>query len=64
MKGLYRKALAGEIAHFTGVSDPYEPPAAPEVVLQTDREEPEASLASIRGFLAERGLAAASRRAA
>ena len=64
VKGLYRKALAGEIAHFTGVSDPYEPPAAPEVVLQTDREEPEASLASIRGFLAERGLAAASRRAA
>ena len=64
VKGLYRKALAGEIAHFTGVSDPYEPPAAPEVVLQTDREEPEESLASIRGFLAERGLAAASRRAA
>jgi sulfate adenylyltransferase len=64
VKGLYRKALAGEIAHFTGVSDPYEPPAAPEVVLQTDREEPEASLASILSFLAERGLAAAPRRAA
>ncbi|HKB75475.1 MAG TPA: adenylyl-sulfate kinase [Myxococcales bacterium] len=64
VKGLYRKALAGEIAHFTGVSDPYEPPAAPEVVLQTDREEPETSLASIVGFLAERGLTAAPRRAA
>jgi sulfate adenylyltransferase len=64
VKGLYRKALAGEIAHFTGVSDPYQPPAAPEVVVHTDREEPEASLAAIVGFLAERGLAAAQRRAA
>jgi len=64
VKGLYRKALAGEIAHFTGVSDPYEPPASPEVVLQTDREDPEASLASILTYLGERGLAAAPRRAA
>ena len=64
VKGLYRKALAGEIAHFTGVSDPYEPPASPEVVLQTDREDPEVSLASILAYLAERGLAAAPRRAA
>ena len=64
VKGLYRKALAGEIAHFTGVSDPYQPPAAPEVVVHTDREEPEVSLSSILAYLAERGLAAASRRAA
>ena len=64
VKGLYRKALAGEIAHFTGVSDPYQPPAAPEVVVHTDREEPEASLSAILAYLAERGLAAASRRAA
>ena len=64
VKGLYRKALAGEIAHFTGVSDPYEPPPSPEVVLQTDREDPEVSLASILAYLAERGLAAAPRRAA
>ena len=64
VKGLYRKALAGEIAHFTGVSDPYQPPAAPEVVVHTDREEPEVSLAAILGFLTERGLAAATRRAA
>ena len=64
VKGLYRKALAGEIAHFTGVSDPYESPASPEVVLQTDREDPEVSLASILAYLAERGLAAAPRRAA
>jgi adenylyl-sulfate kinase len=37
-KGLYAKALAGEIAHFTGVSDPYEPPVAPELVLHTETE--------------------------
>jgi adenylylsulfate kinase len=34
-KGLYKKALRGEIAHFTGVSDPYEPPEDPELVLDT-----------------------------
>ncbi|MDX2090416.1 MAG: adenylyl-sulfate kinase [Kofleriaceae bacterium] len=38
VKGLYRRALAGEIAQFTGVSDPYEPPAAPALELRTDRE--------------------------
>jgi adenylylsulfate kinase len=38
-KGLYRKALAGEIAQFTGVSDPYEPPPSPEVVCHTDGTE-------------------------
>jgi len=38
VKGLYRKALAGEIKEFTGVSDPYEAPIDPEVVVETDRE--------------------------
>lgn len=37
-KGLYRKALAGELPHFTGISDPYEPPLRPEVTVRTDRE--------------------------
>lgn len=37
-KGLYAKALAGELPQFTGVSDPYEPPAAPEVTVDTDRQ--------------------------
>jgi adenylyl-sulfate kinase len=37
-KGLYAKALAGEITHFTGISDPYEPPQAPEIVLPTDTQ--------------------------
>jgi adenylylsulfate kinase len=40
VKGLYKKAFDGEIEHFTGVSDPYEPPAAPDLVLDTDEEEP------------------------
>ena len=37
-KGLYAKALAGELPQFTGVSDPYEPPESPEAVVDTDRE--------------------------
>ncbi len=43
VKGLYKKAYAGEIEHFTGVSDPYEPPAAPDLALKTDEEEPQES---------------------
>jgi len=47
VKGLYRKALAGEIKNFTGVSDPYEPPVNPELALRTDTEKPGASAARI-----------------
>jgi adenylylsulfate kinase len=43
VKGLYKKAFAGEIEQFTGVSDPYEPPNAPDLVLKTDEEAPEES---------------------
>lgn len=43
VKGLYEKALAGEIEQFTGISDPYEPPADPEVVLKTENEKPHES---------------------
>jgi adenylylsulfate kinase len=55
-KGLYRRALAGEIAHFTGVSDPYEPPARPDVVVRTDAEPVAASAARILDHLRARGL--------
>jgi len=55
-KGLYRKALAGEIQAFTGISDPYEPPLAPEVTLHSDRESPEASLEKIWTALERFGL--------
>jgi adenylyl-sulfate kinase len=47
VKGLYKKARRGEVQRFTGVSDPYEPPAAPEVVVRTDRESREACVARI-----------------
>ena len=40
VKGLYKLAFKGEIQNFTGVSDPYEPPLTPEVVVETDRETP------------------------
>jgi adenylyl-sulfate kinase len=53
VKGLYRKALAGEIANFTGVSDPYEEPLHPEVVVNSGTESPEQSLAKILAKLEE-----------
>jgi len=56
VKGLYRKALAGELANFTGVSDPYEPPSNPEVVVRSDQESVDESLSRILGVLATRGL--------
>jgi adenylylsulfate kinase len=55
VKGLYKKALAGEIQCFTGVSDPYEEPISPEVVLNTDRETVEASAAKVIKCLEELG---------
>jgi adenylyl-sulfate kinase len=50
-KGLYAKALAGEIKNFTGVSDPYEKPVAPEVTVSTGTETIEESVAKITNYL-------------
>lgn len=47
VKGLYEKALAGEIDNFTGISDPYEEPFAPDVIVETDTESVDESLAKI-----------------
>ena len=47
VKGLYAKALRGEIPNFTGVSDPYEEPLNAEVVLETDKETEAESLAKL-----------------
>jgi len=55
VKGLYKKALAGEIENFTGVSDPYEEPEAAEVVCHTDRETPQESAGKVIAILEERG---------
>jgi adenylyl-sulfate kinase len=54
-KGLYKKAMAGEISGFTGVDDPYEAPERPELVLDTMVETPEESLANVLAKLAELG---------
>ncbi len=54
-KGLYKKAMAGEIKGFTGVDDPYEVPESPELVLDTMVETPEESLRSVLARLQELG---------
>ena len=55
VKGLYKKALAGELKGFTGVSDPYEPPLNHELTVATGRETAQESLARLLGRLEERG---------
>ena len=55
VKGLYAKAIKGEIANFTGVSDPYEAPLTPEVVVHTAEESEEESLMKVVAALQERG---------
>ena len=54
-KGLYKKALAGEISRFTGVSDPYEPPHAAEITLDTSTLDLRASVERVKNKLAELG---------
>jgi len=56
VKGLYKKALAGELKGFTGVSDPYEEPLAPEVVIESNRETVEYSVTKILRELERRQL--------
>jgi len=53
VKGMYKKALAGEIPQFTGVSDPYEEPTEPEVIVETDRLSPEEAMRVILGRLTD-----------
>ena len=56
VKGLYARAFAGEISDFTGVSDPYEPPSSPELVIRTEEESPEESAQHVLDALEELGL--------
>jgi adenylyl-sulfate kinase len=56
VKGLYRRALAGEIDNFTGVSDPYEPPDEPDVVVRSDQESVEDGIDRVLTRLQELGL--------
>lgn len=55
VKGMYAKALAGEIENFTGVSDPYEEPENPEIVCHTAEETVDQSVAKIIAYLEEHG---------
>ena len=55
VKGLYKRARAGEIKNFTGISDPYEPPLNPTIECRTDLEELEESVAKIFNKLEELG---------
>jgi adenylylsulfate kinase len=55
VKGLYAKALSGEITGFTGVSDPYEPPQSPEIYLDTMNQSPDESLQLVLNELADMG---------
>jgi adenylylsulfate kinase len=56
VKGLYAKAMKGEIPQFTGVSDPYEAPETPEVELVTEHEELEESVAKVLAYLEQNGF--------
>jgi adenylylsulfate kinase len=55
VKGLYKKALAGEIKNYTGIDDPYEEPRNPEIILDTDRETAEESAEKVIRKLEELG---------
>jgi adenylyl-sulfate kinase len=57
VKGMYKRALAGEIRNFTGVDDPYEPPYAPELVIETAAETERQSAARILLLVEQLGLA-------
>jgi adenylyl-sulfate kinase len=56
VKGLYKRAIAGEIGNFTGISDPYEPPLNPSVVIHSDRESVDEGFGKIWRELEVRGL--------
>jgi adenylylsulfate kinase len=54
-KGLYKKARAGEIPEFTGISAPYEAPERPELVLDTGVQSLQESVEQLVGYLEEKG---------
>jgi adenylyl-sulfate kinase len=60
VKGLYEKALKGEIANFTGISDPYEEPLDPAVTVDTEAEELSQSVAKVLAKLEQKGFIAAA----
>lgn len=59
VKGLYKKARAGEIPNFTGISAPYEAPEKPEIVMDTGAQSVDESVAQLLGFLQDKGYLSA-----
>jgi adenylylsulfate kinase len=55
-KGLYKKARAGEIPDFTGISSPYEEPVAPEIIVDSDKQSIEQSVETIVNYLKEKNI--------
>lgn len=55
-KGLYKKARAGEIKNFTGIDDPYEPPSAPELILQAADKTPDVLASEVIDYLITQGI--------
>jgi adenylylsulfate kinase len=55
IKGMYKKAIEGKIKEFTGISDPYEEPVNPEILLETDKETLEESTLKVLSYIKERG---------
>ena len=53
VKGLYRKARAGELKHFTGIDSPYEPPETPEIRIDTTSASPESAAAEVLKWISE-----------
>ena len=56
VKGMYKKARAGEIKNFTGIDDPYEPPPNPDLVIDTEKQTLEETVQTIKEFLKSRNL--------
>jgi adenylylsulfate kinase len=56
VKGLYKRARAGAVKDFTGISSPYEPPVAPELAVNTAAEAIEHCVEQVVGLLAQRGI--------
>ena len=55
-KGLYKRALKGEIKHFTGISDPYEPPENPQLTLNSEHSSPEENASRVIEYLSKASL--------
>jgi len=56
VKGMYKKARAGQIKNFTGIDDPYEAPPNPDLVVDTEKQTPEECVQTIKNYLQDKNL--------